>query len=504
MAAQQQQQQQQQDPSTVSISFDKVHGPLFGEVTESSVNVWYRDENGVSCPPVLTLWKEDDNPEGDPSKKHSHVLNAIDPQADYTCKTIVTGLEPATQYVYEIGDRYGSFKTAGSKAVHFVFGSCIGGQGYGRLPPDHPNGSGFPIFHAMAKLEPDFIQIQGDFIYADDPIWRVADTSPFFKGQHFQTPNNVAELPVATDLETFRARYKYNLEDEALGNFLRNTVVFNTWDDHEIFDDFGQERLKAQGKEDLYKMGERIFHEYWPFVGPPEEPYRIYRKATFGPHAELFVLDTRSYRAVHEVTEPGITPSMKHILGPAQKQWLLDGLKTSTRTWKFICTSVPMSYPTGWPRPAETGYDGWSDGNDETLGGPELELQDILYFIQSEKIQNVIFISGDVHFPFAISYDPFQSGEPLVYEIGSTPLHALCLPVPEKGPDKSFNPTTMYADGRFADQSFLNFGQVQIDEDGNLVVNLRDLHGKSMYELKLSPKEGKGTNHVANNDGDCA
>ena len=143
--------------------------------------------------------------------------------------------------------------------------------------------------------------------------------------------------------------------------------------------------------------------------------------------------------------------------------------------------------PTGWPRPAETGYDGWSDGNDESLGGPELELQSILMFIQQEKIENVIFISGDVHFPFAISYDPFEQGKPLIYEIGSTPLHALCLPPPERGPDQSFRPTTLYADGKFADQSFLNFGHVRIDDDGNKEFYLRDIDGKSMYELKLKP-----------------
>ena len=374
----------------------------------------------------------------------------------------------------------------------FVFGSCIGGQGYGRYTDDHPDGPGFPIFKAMAKLEPDFVQIQGDFIYADNAIHKVCSPPfQFFGDQTFQTPNNVDVMEVANDLAGFRARYKYNLEDDALGDFLRNTVVYNTWDDHEIFDDFGQDRLIRQGKADLYQQGERAFYEYWPFSGPPEEPHRIYRKAQFGPHAELFILDTRSYRTAHEPNpnDPGKTPSMKSILGAAQKQWLLDSLRASTATWKFICTSVPMAYPTGWPRPAETGYDGWSDGNDESMGGPELELQSILLFIHTEKIANVIFISGDVHFPFCISYDPFEQGKPLVYEIGSTPFHALCLPPPERGPDRSFLPTTLYADGKFADQSFLNFGQVQIDEQGNFTFNIRDVHGKSMYELKLSPSE---------------
>jgi alkaline phosphatase D len=478
------------------LVFDKVHGPLCGEVTETSVVVWYRDEDGLKHPPVLHHWKDDDS-----TNVIQHPLNAVNPNADWTSKTLVTDLEPGTLYIYEIVSniededatpRFGSFKTSGSKSVHFLFGSCIGGQGIGRYTEDHKDGPGFPIFKAMAELDPDFIQIQGDFIYADNAIDRVSE-SPFFKGQTFQTPNNVDTLEVASDLEGFRARYKYTLEDPALGECLRNTVVFNTWDDHEIFDDFGQARLLNQGKSDIYLHGERVFHEYWPLSGPPEEPHRIYRKAAFGPHMELFILDTRSYRAVHDIDylAPGETPSMKYMLGPIQKRWLLDGLKASTRTWKFIATSVPLAYPTGWPRPQDTGYDGWSDGQDISMSGPELEMKDILLFVHNEGIRNVIFLSGDVHFPFAISYDPFERGEPLFYEIGSTPLHALCLPPPEKGPDHSFNPTTLYAEGKFADQSNLNFGQVQIDDHGNFQFNIRDVHGKSMYELKLAPKETK-------------
>ena len=259
----------------------------------------------------------------------------------------------------------------------------------------------------------------------------------------------------------------------------------------EIFDDFGQARLDKQGRATLYESGEAVFHEYWPLVGPVEEPGRIYRSMNWGPHVEMFILDTRSYRAPHEPDEnaPNETPVMKHILGEAQKGWLLDGLKQSTRTWKFIATSVPISYPTGWPRPEETGYDGWSDGKYDKLSGPELELQEILRCIKDNNIHNVIFLSGDVHFPFCISYDPFEDGAPLVYEIGATPFHALCLPPPERGPDPSFHPDVLFCAGKFADQSFLNFGHVVIDESGKFTFNIRDKKGKSMYELKLEPKK---------------
>jgi len=258
----------------------------------------------------------------------------------------------------------------------------------------------------------------------------------------------------------------------------------------EIFDDFGQNRLKKQGEEVLFACGEAVFHEYWPLVGPEEEPGRIYRSMTWGPHVEMFILDTRTYRDVHtpDENDATATPTMNHILGETQKEWLLEGLKKSTRTWKFIATSVPISYPTGWPRPEETGYDGWSDGNDGECSGPEVELMDIFRCIKDNNLLNVIFLSDDVHFPFCISYDPFEDGSPLVYELGATPFHALCLPPPERGPDTSFHPNVLFSDGKLADQSFLNFGHVEIDESGDFVFNIRDKKGKSMYELKLQPK----------------
>ena len=33
-----------------------------------------------------------------------------------------------------------------------------------------------------------------------------------------------------------------------------------------------------------------------------------------------------------------------------------------------------MCFPTGWPRPEETGFDGWSDGDSSGTSGAEREL----------------------------------------------------------------------------------------------------------------------------------
>ena len=207
------------------LKFESTHGPIIGEAKETEVIVWYRDENGLTKPPIIQYWTQPDK--SDLQEESIEVDHLI----DYTSKTALLNLKPATTYYYDLDGKTGHFRTAGSATCNFVFGSCIGGQGFGRYTSDHEDGEGFPIFHSMAALDPDFVQIQGDFVYADNAIEAVS-TGMFNKGCTYMTPGGVDILPVATDLATFRARYKYNLEDKALGHFLRNTIVYNTWDDH--------------------------------------------------------------------------------------------------------------------------------------------------------------------------------------------------------------------------------------------------------------------------------
>jgi alkaline phosphatase D len=220
------------------LTFDKVHGPIVGECKATSVVIWYRDEVGVAKPPMLEYWPRDGGGDGD-GEQRQYISIKVSKEADYTSKTKLTGLQPDTRYDYKINNgRQGSFQTPPasgssntSKSCSFVFGSCIGGQGYGRNPTTHPNGEGFAIFQAMLSLAPDFCQINGDSIYADNIIEKVS-TQFWNKGQTYITQNDVPELPVTQSLEEFRGRYKYHLEDPVLANFLRNVPIYNTWDDH--------------------------------------------------------------------------------------------------------------------------------------------------------------------------------------------------------------------------------------------------------------------------------
>ena len=269
------------------------HGPIVAVGSATAATIWMRGtaEGAVR----VTFWPSDEK------ASQGSVMAWLDANADFTGRARLTGLRPGTQYSFGVhtgtssASRHGSFRTPGlptgggdSSKCSFVFGSCVGGQGYGRVAGDGPE-SGFAAFTAMAGCKPDFFMCNGDFIYADNAIEAVG-SMPWNKG----TSHVVGEgMAVASDLDGFRARYRYHLADDKLAAFLASTSLLSTWDDHEIVDDWGAEKMRAAGQGALLEAGQRAWFEYQPHEGPSAEPRRVYRTVRWGAHVELFVLDCR-------------------------------------------------------------------------------------------------------------------------------------------------------------------------------------------------------------------
>lgn len=446
------------------------HGPISGEVTANSVVLWARGNLAGTLLFELSA-----------TEAFTEVMTAetdITADNDFTGETVVTDLAADQTYFYRVSVTAGEatsepvtgqFQTAPAEAApfDFVFGACLGGQGYCRDPQ-----TGWQIFEAMAAEEPDFFLITGDSIYASSGC---------------PAENNVAgaEEPAQT-LADFRARYRYHLEDENYANFLAQTPVYVTWDDHEVRDNYSGPEMASYNPQRLL-VGRQSFFEYWP-VSPSEVPtdtYRLYRQVSYGDLADFFILDTRSYRDPIVNWDPHpeeLTP--KTMLGAEQFAWLQQSLADSTATWKFIVTSVPLAYPTGFPQPQVEGRDSWANFTDKS--GYETELLALIFYLENQNIDNVIFLTGDTHWPFAISYDPDRNGEANFYEFGSSPMSALVLP-PAPDLDPTLNPTVLYAEGEFAGTLF-NFGQVAVAEDGELTVRLLDRDGGELYSQTLSPQ----------------
>lgn len=453
---------QAQDSSEYVIT----HGPMSGEVSSNAVTLWAR----ANADGELLFEISSNANFSEDIISESILLSA---ENDFTGEIRFTSLESSTEYYYQVklegsdSSRSGNFKTAPASddaaEFSFVFGACLGGQGYCRDPE-----TGWIIFDQMAAVEPDFFIITGDTIYSDSvcPI-----------------ETNVAGAEnIEIDLEGFRSRYQYHLEDEHYASFLADTPIFVTWDDHEVRDNFGGPELSAINPQ-LLAEGTQAFFEYLPLMIQEDGTPQIYRQVNYGANADIFFLDTRSYRDPLVNWDPSPqTLSHKTMLGEEQFAWLQDGLNHSEATWKFIVSSVPVGYPTGFPQPEVDGRDSWANGADRS--GYETELMRLLFYIEAHDIENVIFLTGDTHWPYALSYDPDLDGEPNFYELSSSPMSAIVLPPTPV--DQTFNPTVLYAEGEFQGSLF-NFGHISVEADGNLTFRIIDRDGVEHYSLSLSP-----------------
>lgn len=447
-----------------------VQGPLSGEVTAKTAVVWARANQAGEI--VFTISSDPEFAED-----VTEVRVKVDEDSDFIGEAFVDDLTPGTPYLYRaaLTDKeetsefvQGYFVTAPAAdepvPFNFTFSACLGGQGYCRDPEN-----GWLIFEAMQAQSPDFFLLTGDSVYVDSAC---------------PASNNVpgAEGPFV-DLDGFRSRYRYHLEDPPYANFLAQTPVYVTWDDHEIHDDFGGLAFSHLNPQ-LVADGITAFFDYWPLQRQADDTPRIYRSFSYGAYADLILLDTRSYRDPNVNWDPhprDLTP--KTMLGAEQFAWLQETLLDSTATWKFIVTSVPLSYPTGFPQPEVDGRDGWANYTEKS--GYETELMSLLFFIESNNIENVVFLTGDTHWPFAISYDPDRDGTVNFYEFGASPMSALTLPPVDK-PDPTFNPTVLYAEGEFAGTLF-NFGHISVDEDGLLTFRVLDWEGTERYAVTVTP-----------------
>ena len=73
------------------------------------------------------------------------------------------------------------------------------------------------------------------------------------------------------------------------------------------------------------------------------EPGRVYRKLSYGPHLDVFMLDERSYRGGNGPNQQTAYGPDAYFLGPGQIRWLKRSLLNSRATWKVIASDMPLS-----------------------------------------------------------------------------------------------------------------------------------------------------------------
>lgn len=440
----------------VPVSPAIAHGVAAGDVSSRSAFIWFRTNE----PSEIRVEAVAD--EG--ASVRSSSVRTVE-EHDFTAVVPLDGLTPGTQYRYRVmngvdgisrdaiprdaGSAGGEFETAPnderSEPQAFLWSGDLGGQQHCRRPD-----GGYAIFDQMLKHRPSFAVLLGDLIYGDNRC-----PSP---------PNAAGSDFIASSLDGYRAKHRYQREDGSLRRFLAAVPVYAIWDDHEVRNNF------SGPHEPLMPTGRQALLEYWPIGTSSEEPFRLHRKIRRGADLEVFILDTRQYRSPNSEQDG----PEKTMLGPEQREWLLDGLARSAATWKVIVTSVPLSNQKGGTLQIP-GNDSWARGADGT--GFKTELSVIIETILERKIRNVVWLAGDVHYAQINAYDPNMDGIADFHEFICGPLSAgHGRPV---RPNPDFNPTTLYSEGGFS-----NFGKVTVSA-GALRVTILDEGGAVRYEHSI-------------------
>ena len=439
------------------------HGVAIGETSDTRAVVWARCE----APAILEVSVNGRAP------KRAPVVS----ERDLTQRVPVDGLHPGAEHAYRVrcgaGPTVsGRFRTAPSPseaaAVRFVFGGDVGGQNVCR-----DAARGYPIFAPILDRAPDFFVALGDMVYADGEC----------RADGALGNPQIAGPPPASDLESFRAHWRYNRADAGTQTLLASTTYYAVWDDHEVRNDFGpgDDAASAMPAPHLFEPGEAAYRDWAPL----EDAAPLHRRFRWGRHVELFVLDTRGHRDVNAAPDTGREP--KSLLGAAQRAWLQAALADSTATWKFVVSSVPMSIPTG-----EGARDGWADAGGST--GFERELVTILRAAAHDRVRGLVWTTTDVHFATGLRYRPFaDTPDFVVHEFVSGPLAAGLFP--KESLDPTLRPVRLFFHGPLAGHAprtldealrWFNFGLVEVEADGRLLVSIVDGTGRTRHRVPVA------------------
>ena len=479
------------------------HGIQSGDVSADSAMVWARaDRPSRMLVEVATT----------DSFKDIRGTAAIDalPESDYTAKALLESLPAGQDIFYRVRFEdlaaptitseavVGRFRTAPAdrRSVSFVWSGDVAGQSWG-IDESH---GGMRTFATMHGDRPDFFIHSGDSIYADDVMPREQKLP---NGEVWRNIVTEEKSHHASSVADFRGNYKYNLLDQNLRRFNAEVPVFAQWDDHEVTNDWfpGQNRgdYGNTNASLLAAHGRRAFCEYMPVRQTQAEIGRIYRKVSYGPLLDVFMLDMRTYRGPNgEDLQTSYGPDA-YFLGPQQVSWLKHGLYNSRATWKVIAADMPLGLIVYYDAAKNFGAEAVAQG-DGPARGRELEIADLLSFIKRSGVRNTVWLTADVHYTAAHYYDPslaqFQDFEPF-WEFVSGPIHAGTF-----GPnqlDNTFGPQLKFIKAPTKEQGqnlspalgLQFFGHVAIDgASGLMTVTLKDWDDRALWSTRLEPKVG--------------
>ena len=324
--------------SLLHANTPEIAGPLTGDVRANQLTLWMYAPIKSKC---TFSYRVEGSSKADAKTGE---LTALSNQAakvpGQILKSTVVGLSPNTAYQYQVTidgkadpSWKGSFKTAPLEGTPTAFRMAITSCMHIKRAQRSWN--------LLLAEQPDLHLTVGDTHYADT-------TDPTIQLQH-----HVA----------YRRKKEF-------ANVLRQVPTYAIWDDH----DYGPNNSDgtAEGKE----FSLAGWKQAWPnpASGTPDTPGAFFKFSRGD--VDFFVVDGRYHRSPNELPDN----DKKRMLGDAQFEWLLSGLKNSKAKFKIIASGSVLHH---------SKVDGW-----RIFTFSRHRLFDA---IKKHKISGVMYIGGDMH-----------------------------------------------------------------------------------------------------------
>lgn len=378
--------------------------------------------------------------------KRRWMTNSVETEAKsaFTAKLIADNVQPGHTYFYElvINNRRQprSFPTffrtpkqwkwrENPPEFQVAVGSCV----YINEPEfDRPGkgyGGDYSIFTKIYEQKPDIMLWLGDNTYLREADWN-SRTGIF-------------------------ARYTHTRNLPEMQPLLGSTANYALWDDHDFGpNDSDRGFWNKQTTLEAFKL-------FWgnPSFGV-DGSQGITTTFEYG-DAQFFLLDNRTFRSPNKRKT-----GERRILGKEQIEWLIDNLASSTATFKIIAIGCQVLNPVAK-------YENYATYSEE--------LNELLTAIEREKIDGVLFLSGDRHHT-ELTKVPRAGTYPL-YDLTSSPLtsgtHA------DNGePNTARVPGTLVNERNFSVLRFMGSGTERA-----MVITDYSFNGKELWKHTIKASE---------------
>lgn len=365
-----------------STKRDKIiSGPMLGQVELRTATLWIEVSAAVKTISVK-YWKKNNSTSAQIKSYKGPLGNEFNP-----VKIEIGGLDINTTYQYTflvdgVASNAASFSTKDlwqwrkpAPDFSFLTGSCA----YFNEPvfdrPGKPYGGDSTIFETMAKTPAAFMLWLGDNWYTREVDY-MSEWGLYYRASHDRS------LPV-------------------LRNFWKAMPHYAIWDDHDYGpdDEDGSYILKSESR--------KLFMSYWCNPSYGQDGKGIYTKVSYS-DVDVFLTDDRYFRSSDNLMDSiNGKPNMdKHFLGTAQLKWLENALTTSDATFKIIAIGSQVLNHLNKAA--------------ESMRYFTAEFNELMQFLNDQKINGVIFLTGDRHHSEIVKEERANS-YPL-YDITSSPL----------------------------------------------------------------------------------